>query len=284
MNDAVDTSKYCKDMVRDQDHDRYLMLYLAPEHSKDALFAVLAFNQEVAKTRESVSEPTMGAIRLQWWREALEAIETGTPRSHPVLEALYKAHKSQPLPISELQAIIEAREMDVYDRAPEKLSDLIAYARATAGMLNRITLALVDNNADETHLKAAEDIGTAWGLLGIVRAIAFHASAQRHMMPDEMLCEAGITPDSLYRGEFTPDVFKVVEAIVADAEALLNALSAQVLSINGDRSAAFILARLARRVIKDLRHVQFNVTELDTEGGKLGKFYDVFIGSMSPKL
>lgn len=284
MNDVVDISSYCKVMVREQDHDRYLTLYIAPEASKDALFAILAFNQEVAKTRESVSEPTMGAIRLQWWREALEGIEAGTPRSHPVVEALSKAHMASPLPLSDLVTIIDAREMDVYDSAPEKLSDLIAYARGTAGVLNRVTLQVLDSMVDQRHAQAAEDIGTAWGLLGIVRAIAFHASAQRHMMPDDMLTQAGITPDSLYRGEFTPDVFKVVEGIVTEAETLLDSLKDTDLCTSGNRSTAFILTRFARRVIKDLKRVRYDVTKLDPTSGKLGKFYDVFIGSMFPKL
>lgn len=52
------------------DPDRWLTTLFAPDASRPGLFALYAFNAEIARARESVSQPMIGQIRLQWWREA----------------------------------------------------------------------------------------------------------------------------------------------------------------------------------------------------------------------
>jgi NADH dehydrogenase [ubiquinone] 1 alpha subcomplex assembly factor 6 len=61
-------------MVRRHDRDRFLTTLFAPAAERQALLALYAFNHEVAKTREVVSEPMLGRIRLQWWRDSLDQI------------------------------------------------------------------------------------------------------------------------------------------------------------------------------------------------------------------
>ena len=73
-------------LVRQHDRDRFLTTLFAPDDRREDLLALYAFNHEVAKTREVVSEPTLGRIRLQWWRDNLEAIYAGQPpRRHGVV-------------------------------------------------------------------------------------------------------------------------------------------------------------------------------------------------------
>ncbi|MDE1903717.1 MAG: squalene/phytoene synthase family protein, partial [Alphaproteobacteria bacterium] len=54
--------------VRQHDRDRFATAMFAPEPRRENLFALYAFNYELAKVRESVREPMMGRVRLQWWR------------------------------------------------------------------------------------------------------------------------------------------------------------------------------------------------------------------------
>ena len=85
------SDQYCLDEVRRLDHDRYLTALLLPAAARSDVLALYAFSLEVARTREIVSEPILGQIRLQWWRETLEGIYAETPREHPVVEALATA-------------------------------------------------------------------------------------------------------------------------------------------------------------------------------------------------
>ena len=64
-------------LVRHHDRDRFQTALFAPARRREALFALYAFNYEIARVRESVREPMLGQIRLQWWREAIDAAYAG---------------------------------------------------------------------------------------------------------------------------------------------------------------------------------------------------------------
>ena len=53
------------------DRDRYLADLFAPEAARPHLFALHAFNARLRGSATASSEPTLGEIRLQWWRDAL---------------------------------------------------------------------------------------------------------------------------------------------------------------------------------------------------------------------
>ena len=77
------------DRLQTGDEDRWLSSRYAPKPERRALIALYAFAYELAKVRLVVTEPALGAIRFQWWREALEELERGeTPRAHEVVGAL----------------------------------------------------------------------------------------------------------------------------------------------------------------------------------------------------
>ena len=59
-------------LVRRHDPDRFLTALFAPPERRDALLTLYAFNHELARAREVVSEPPLALIRLQWWREVVE--------------------------------------------------------------------------------------------------------------------------------------------------------------------------------------------------------------------
>ena len=73
--------------MRRHDPDRFLTALFAPPEKRDALLTLYAFNHELARAREAVSEPPLALIRLQWWREVVE----GARRRHEVAEPLAAA-------------------------------------------------------------------------------------------------------------------------------------------------------------------------------------------------
>ncbi|HEX4270168.1 MAG TPA: squalene/phytoene synthase family protein, partial [Rhizomicrobium sp.] len=82
--------------VRTADPDRYFSALFAPANLRPFLFALYAFNAEVARVAESVREPMLGAIRLEWWRETAEGASRASPRNHDVargLVALFAAER-----------------------------------------------------------------------------------------------------------------------------------------------------------------------------------------------
>ena len=75
-------------LVRTADPDRYLSALFAPADKRPLLLALYAFNIEIARVADTVREPMMGEIRLEWWRETLAGAKQGMPRNHDVARAL----------------------------------------------------------------------------------------------------------------------------------------------------------------------------------------------------
>ena len=86
-----DDFAWCEALVRREDPDRWLASLFIPEAARRHVLALYAFNLEVARVREVVSEPMLGEIRLQWQRDALEKPDDGDVRANPVAAALLDA-------------------------------------------------------------------------------------------------------------------------------------------------------------------------------------------------
>src|ERR1700753_2942992 len=95
--------------VRAADPDRFFSCLCAPVGQRPLLLALYAFNHEVARVAETVREPMLGAIRLEWWRETVEGAFRGAPRNHDVAKGLAALFQTCPLPLPDFEAIVAAR-------------------------------------------------------------------------------------------------------------------------------------------------------------------------------
>src|ERR1700761_7084207 len=86
--------------VRTADPDRYFSALFAPADVRPYLFALYAFNAEVARIAETVREPMLGAIRLEWWRETADGAFRGAPRNHDVARGLAALFAERGLPLA----------------------------------------------------------------------------------------------------------------------------------------------------------------------------------------
>jgi len=187
---------YCAAEVRRADYDRFLTALFAPAAARERLFALYAFNHEIARVRETVSEPMLGQIRLQWWREAIAGLYAGTPRKHAVVEALGAAVAAGPARAG-FEALIDAREFDLAGRAPESLAALEAYCEGTSSQLLYLAAELLGARGEATRA-ALRPLGIAWSLTGLIRAIPFHARARRQYIPADIAAAAGLDETALF--------------------------------------------------------------------------------------
>ena len=213
------TLGYCAGQVRAHDRDRYLTALLAPAGRREALFALYAFNLEIGRTREMVSEPMVGQIRLQWWREAIDGIYAGTARAHEVVRPLAAAVERYDLTRAYFETLIDAREFDLGDEPPATEEVLQDYAGDTSSTLMHLALEILGQRAGGPAHDAAKYIGVAWGLTGLLRAVVFHAREKRQYLPDDLMREAGADPADLFKLRGGPALATVAED-VADAARL----------------------------------------------------------------
>lgn len=200
--------------VRVHDPDRFYSALFAPAVRREALFALLAFNHEIARTREQVSEPRVGEIRLSWWHELLDEVEHGDARAHPAAQALAVAHRGHPFRLAHLHALIDARGFDLENEPMRDLAALEAYAKATGGGLHRAMAETLD--AGEEGALAAEMAGTAWALTGILRALPIQAARGQSYLPGDRLALHRVPAD----WTSAPPAGESLAAVVAEVATL----------------------------------------------------------------
>jgi phytoene synthase len=245
---------YCLSQVREFDRGRYLAALFAPAATRADLLALYAFNLEVARIRESIREPMMGLIRLQWWRDCLGEIHAGSAvRRHQVAQPLTQAIRARGLPRAPFDRLIEGREADLDEAPPADLPALRRYAEATGGELSELALRICAADPAPATLAGARDLGAAWALIGLVRAVPFHARARRVYLPQALLDEAGVRLGDLLELRPGPALAGVAARVCGEARALL-AQARQTLP-RPPRAAlpALLPALLARRHLAALR-------------------------------
>jgi len=160
----------CAELVEKGDPDRFLATMTGPPEARARLFPLYAFNLEIARAPWVASEPMIGQMRLQFWRDTLDEIAEGKPpRAHEVAAPLTDVIRDTALDPRLLDAMVVARWADL-ERAP--FGDAAAlgdYLGETAGSLMWAAVqALGGGGALATPARA---IGRASGLAGWLMAV-----------------------------------------------------------------------------------------------------------------
>lgn len=184
--DEAERRNIVRQMAREQDPDRYLSALFAPASARGALFALYAFNAELARIADEVSEPALGEIRLQWWREAMELATAGQATGNPVTDALGAEMSARGMSPSRLDPLIDARRFDVLERIMPNSASLIAYLDNTAGEIFLLASEFVGADRQSAE-PAARVAGRAYGLTGLMRAVTVHAAQNRLYLPVQSL-------------------------------------------------------------------------------------------------
>ena len=176
-----------REQVRRHDRDRFLCTLFAPADRRTDLWALMAFNSEIARIRESARDPILGRMRIEWWRQALDGVFDGTPPAHEVLPPLCDAVRRHGLHRHRrvFEALLEGRERD---QDPDPLPDaegLIDYVDRTSGGLAELWLAVL-GMADADLCAEARRVWRAWALVGLVRAVPFHRTVGRSVLPEAL--------------------------------------------------------------------------------------------------
>jgi phytoene synthase len=246
------------DLVRRHDHDRFATVLFAAAAQREALFALYAFNYEIARVREIVSEVMLGRIRLQWWRETLDAVYAGgVVRRHVVALPLAAAIRERGLSRGPFERLIEARERDLYAAPPATLAELETYADDSSAALIELALEVLGVRGAELA-GVARGVGIAYGLAGLLRAMAVRARAGHPTIPQALAAECGLDPDDYAALRATPALRAATEAIAAAASGHLAASRAGRAHVPRPALPALLPAVTATVVLKRLRRAGYD--------------------------
>lgn len=177
----------CAAMVERGDPDRFAALMAAPPAARAKLLPIYAFNLEVARAPWVTEQPLIAEMRLQFWRDVLDAPK---PRPHEVAGPLHALCAQTPGLGPVLTSVIQARRHDI-TRAPfASATAFDAYIEGTsAALLWAAALALDARPETETGFRA---LGWGAGLASYLRAVP--ALMARNLQP---LLDPG--PDAVRR-------------------------------------------------------------------------------------
>ncbi len=206
------------EVVRTHDPDRYVSMLFVPKPWQFSLFTLYAFNVELARIADQISEPLLGEMRLEWWRGAIDTKGRGDAgeeerTGHPIADSMRMLMQATQLNKNLLLGMIDARSFDVTDTIMPDRSALNAYLNKTAGALFLAASDIVAGGRVELAEKAAHVSGQVYGLTGLIRSLPIHATQRKLYLPRAYFEDFGVHIEDIFRGQESAELFKALDAL-----------------------------------------------------------------------
>jgi len=247
MEAAYDT---CLAMLRAGDRDRYLCALLTPHPHRGPVAALYAFNMEIARIRDAVTEPMAGEVRLQWWRDLIAGQAHGGAGGHPVASALLRTIDDHALPREILMNMIEARRFDLYDDPMPDRNTFEGYAGETAAALIQLCARILDSAGSAATPSAAGHAGVAQLTAGLLLLLPLHRARGQLYIPAEILKAAGLDRDAFLAGRDAARIRQALLAFVALGREHLRQAREAARAVSPDCFAAFLPVATADMVFE----------------------------------
>jgi len=249
-NDSQQTDPdYVRAIVKAHDRDRYVATLFAPEPYRSQLFSLQAFNVELSRIAGLVTEPMLGEVRLQWWRDALDQLEHGERLGHPVADCLGDVMRARNLPKMQLLGLIDARSFDITGTAMPDMPALRTYLAKTAGALFQLSADIltadrvgepIGRATRSAIVETAGAGGMAYGLAELLRALPLHVSRGILFLPVSHFDDFGVAREMRMGGEECGPVKAAFSALVEVARDELREAEKTILELPPAVRLAFL--------------------------------------------
>ena len=255
MEDAVG---HCERLVREADRDRFLASLFVPAEHRPELFALYAFNCEIARVRDVAREPLPGEVRLQWWNEVLTGERREEARANPVAAALLDAIEAHGLSTQRLIDLLDARGFDLYDDPMQTLADLENYAARTSSALFALATQILHRGGGPVAENLSLHAGVAYAIAGLLRAFSWHAGRRQLYVPMEILRRHGAHPEDAFAGKATPELRAALAEMRLHARGHLTAANDFLIAAPAAVLPAFLPVALVRPFLSRMERRGYN--------------------------
>jgi phytoene synthase len=215
------SAAFCADLVRTHDFESYAAAIFAPVSCRRALLALYAFNVEIVRVREHVTQPLPGEIRMQWWTDMLAGAGHGSVEANPVATELLTAIRDHGLPVDPLTRLIEAHQFDLYNDPMPDMAALEQYLDDTSCTLLSLAARIAGHQSDETdHL--VHHAGLACGIARASAAFGRDASRRQLLVPRDLLERHGCDFEQIFAGQESPQLRAALGELAEDAQSHLD--------------------------------------------------------------
>jgi phytoene synthase len=211
-----DSAAFCADLVRAHDFERYASTLFVDADSRRALLALYAFNVEISRVREQISQPLPGEIRLQWWTDMLAGAGHGGVEGNPVAAELMRAIRTHGLPVEPLSRLIDEHQFDLYNDPMPSMAALEAYVHDTSSALLALGARVMGRQSEETdHL--ARHAGLAQGLARVIATLPLDSARRQLFVPLQVLEGHGSGMEEVFAAKETPQLRAALDQLIGDA-------------------------------------------------------------------
>ncbi|XP_078480601.1 NADH dehydrogenase (ubiquinone) complex I, assembly factor 6-like isoform X1 [Lampetra planeri] len=210
------------------------------------------------QVKDSVSQKTIGLMRMQFWKTAIEEIYRDEPPNQPVSIELWRAAKKHQMTKRWLLRIITEREKDLDDRAYRNLQELETYAENTYSSLLYLLLECLgvkDVHADH----AASHIGKAHGIVTCLRATPYHSSRRKVYLPVDICILHSASQEDIIRGSREQNIRDVVYDIASQAHVHLQHARSFSRNIPAAATPAFLQTVVLEDYLQRVRKADFDI-------------------------
>jgi 15-cis-phytoene synthase len=247
--DGTAAAAYCADLVRSHDFARYASTLFVPTAARRSLLALYAFNAEISRVRDQVSQPLPGEIRMQWWTDLLAGTGHGGVEGNPVAAELTLAMGSFGLPAETLSRLIDEHQFDLYNDPMPTLAALEGYVHETSSALFTLAAQLLAPPSPEIE-HAARHAGLAQGFIQVISDLPRDASRRQLFLPLQFLESADSTTEDVFSGKQTPKIRAAIDQLLGEARRHLQTALDILIEIPPRARPAFLPLALVRRDLK----------------------------------
>ena len=211
-----DASAFCADLVRSHDFARYASALFVPAAERRALLALYAFNVEIFRIRDQVSQPLPGEVRMQWWTDLLAGAGHGGVEGSPVAAELMLAIRSFYLPAEPLSRLIDEHQFDLYNDPMPTLAALEGYVHETSAALFAMAARIMAPPSAEIE-HAARHAGFALGFVQVIASLPRDAARRQLFLPLQLLQSHGSGIEEVFAGKQTPKARAAIDQLIGEA-------------------------------------------------------------------
>jgi phytoene synthase len=240
---------FCAELVRTHDFTRYVSTLFVPAEPRRALVALYAFNVEVSRVHEQVSQPLPGEMRLQWWTDMLAGSGNGGVEGNPVAAELMLAIRNWRLPVERLSRLIDEHQFDLYNDPMPTMAALEGYINDTSSALFSLAAGIAGRPSEAAeHL--ARHAGLAHGMVQVVAALPLDASRRQLFVPQQLLESHGCGIEEVFAGKQTPKLRTVLDQLLGEARGHLKTAFALLADVEPQVRPVFLPLALVERDLK----------------------------------
>jgi phytoene synthase len=253
-----DSAAFCADLVRNHDFERYASTLFVNADRRRALLALYAFNAEILRVREQVSQPLPGEIRLQWWTDMLAGAGHGGVEGNPVAAELLLAIRTWGLPIEPLSRLIDEHQFDLYNDPMPSMAALEAYVQGTSSALYALGARIMGRQSEATdHL--ARHAGLAQGFARVIATLPLDAARRQLFVPLQLLESHGSGTEEVFAGKETPQLRAALDQLIGEARGHLKTAFELLASAPPEIRPLFLPLALVRRNLKEMSRADSNL-------------------------